>query len=297
MAEIERQLKILPTAEIAGKAWADFGEVIVCDTRGRCCRRRMTIASEHVQVMTRDPDWFLNQMTNYGALFLGPRTNVAFGDKVIGTNHTLPTNKAARYTGGLWVGKFLEDLHVPARDDGRRQRRDRRILLAPVPYGELRGHGEQANIRVRRYGERPERAVVRAGAGVAGVSRDATAGIRRLSSRWQARPRHRRRPRPGTGGGRGTAPGWCRGHPGRPVRGRAGGRLRRHSCARRQRRLHGAGRHGPLGRRARDQQPPPVPDPRQQRGHEPPQTADRNARRRHRRGLCAEREGDLLRLP
>src|SRR6201988_3074526 len=108
MAEIERLLKILPTAETAGKAWADLGEVIVCDDEAEMVREADRIASEHVEVMTRDPDYFLNNMVNYGSLFLGPRTNVAYGDKVIGTNHTLPTKKAARYTGGLWVGKFLK---------------------------------------------------------------------------------------------------------------------------------------------------------------------------------------------
>jgi sulfopropanediol 3-dehydrogenase len=108
MAEIERLLKILPTGAIAAKAWEDYGEVIVCASEEEMVREADFIASEHVQVMTRDPDYFLNNMTNYGALFLGPRTNVAYGDKVIGTNHTLPTKKAARYTGGLWVGKFLK---------------------------------------------------------------------------------------------------------------------------------------------------------------------------------------------
>src|SRR6478736_1657423 len=108
MNEIERLLKILPTADAAGKAWADCGEVIVCDSEAEMVQEADRIASEHVQVMTRDPDYFLNNMTNYGSLFLGSRTNVAYGDKVIGTNHTLPTKKAARYTGGLWVGKFLK---------------------------------------------------------------------------------------------------------------------------------------------------------------------------------------------
>src|SRR5207342_1265189 len=108
MQEVERLLKILPTADAAGKAWEDFGEVIVCDDEAEMVREADRIASEHVQVMTKDVDYFLANMTNYGSLFLGPRTNVAYGDKVIGTNHTLPTKKAARYTGGLWVGKFLK---------------------------------------------------------------------------------------------------------------------------------------------------------------------------------------------
>jgi sulfopropanediol 3-dehydrogenase len=154
MAEIERLLKILPTAAIAAKAWEDYGEVIVCDDEDEMVREADRIASEHVQVMTRDPDVFLKKMTNYGALFLGPRTNVAYGDKVIGTNHTLPTMKAARYTGGLWVGKFLKTVTY------------QRVLTdqASAMIGEycsrlcmlegFAGHAEQANIRVRRYGGR-----------------------------------------------------------------------------------------------------------------------------------------------
>src|SRR5207244_11986827 len=106
--EIERLRAMLPTADAAGKAWADFGEVIVCADADEMVREADRVASEHVQVMTKDPDYFLANMKNYGSLFLGPRTNVAYGDKVIGTNHTLPTRKAARYTGGLWVGKFLK---------------------------------------------------------------------------------------------------------------------------------------------------------------------------------------------
>src|SRR5262249_54035928 len=103
MAEGERVLKNLPSAGLARKAWADFGEVIVCDDEAEMVREADRVASEHVQVMTRDPDYFLANMKNFGSLFLGARTNVAYGDKVIGTNHTLPTKKAARYTGGLWV--------------------------------------------------------------------------------------------------------------------------------------------------------------------------------------------------
>jgi sulfopropanediol 3-dehydrogenase len=154
MAEIERLLKILPTAAIAAKAWQDYGEVIVCDSEDEMVAEADRIASEHVQVMTRDPDYFLRKMTNYGALFLGPRTNVAYGDKVIGTNHTLPTMKAARYTGGLWVGKFLKTVTY------------QRVLTdeASTMIGEycsrlcmlegFAGHAEQANVRVRRYGGR-----------------------------------------------------------------------------------------------------------------------------------------------
>jgi sulfopropanediol 3-dehydrogenase len=154
MAEIERLLQILPTADIARKAWETYGEVIVADTYEEMVKIADEIASEHVQVMTADPDYFLNNMTNYGALFLGARTNVSFGDKVIGTNHTLPTKKAARYTGGLWVGKFLKTCTY------------QRVLTdeASAIIGEycsrlcalegFAGHGEQANIRVRRYGHR-----------------------------------------------------------------------------------------------------------------------------------------------
>ena len=108
MDAVERQLKWLPTAEIAGKAWKDYGQVIVCESYEEMVQVADEIASEHVQVMTRDPYYFLQNMTNYGALFLGQETNVSYGDKVIGTNHTLPTMKAARYTGGLWVGKLLK---------------------------------------------------------------------------------------------------------------------------------------------------------------------------------------------
>src|SRR2546423_4564960 len=154
MHEIERLLAILPTADAAGKAWADFGEVIVCESGEEMVREADRVASEHVQVMTRDPDVFLSRMTNYGSLFLGPRTNVAYGDKVIGTNHTLPTKKAARYTGGLWVGKFLKTCTY------------QKVLTdeASAMIGEycsrlcmlegFTGHAEQANVRVRRYGGR-----------------------------------------------------------------------------------------------------------------------------------------------
>jgi sulfopropanediol 3-dehydrogenase len=154
MREVERLLTILPTADIARRAWESFGEVIIADDDAEMVKIADEIASEHVQVMTRDPDYFLKHMTNYGALFLGARTNVSYGDKVIGTNHTLPTKKAARYTGGLWVGKFLKTCTY------------QRVLTdeASTLIGEycsrlcalegFAGHGEQANIRVRRYGGR-----------------------------------------------------------------------------------------------------------------------------------------------
>src|SRR3981081_3780821 len=154
MAEIERLLKILPTAAIAAKAWEDYGEVIVCDHEDEMVREADRSAAEHVQVMTRDPDTFLKKMTNYGALFLGPRTNVAYGDKVIGTNHTLPTMKAARYTGGLWVGKFLKTCTY------QKVLTDEASAIVGGYCSRLcalegfLGHAEQANVRVRRYGRR-----------------------------------------------------------------------------------------------------------------------------------------------
>jgi len=150
--EVERILKILPTADTAGVSWRDYGEVILCESYDEMLKTANDIASEHVQVMTDRDDWFLEKMTSYGALFLGARTNVSNGDKVIGTNHTLPTKKAGRYTGGLWVGKFLKTHSY------------QRILTdeAAVMIGEYGsrlcilegfiGHAEQCNLRVRRYG-------------------------------------------------------------------------------------------------------------------------------------------------
>ncbi|OPA86540.1 histidinol dehydrogenase [Pseudomonas fluorescens] len=150
-AEIERQLAILSTAPVASVAWRDYGEIILCDTVDELVQEADRIASEHVQVMTRDPLYFLEHMTNYGALFLGERTNVSYGDKVIGTNHTLPTTGTARYTGGLWVGKFIKTCTY------------QRVLTdeASVLVGEycsrlcgmegFAGHKEQADIRIRRY--------------------------------------------------------------------------------------------------------------------------------------------------
>lgn len=152
MTEIERQLKIMPTADVARGAWREYGSVIVCETLEEMVDEADNLAYEHVQVMTEDPDYFADNMTNYGALFLGPRTNVSYGDKVIGTNHTLPTKKAARYTGGLWVGKFMKTCtyqkvltnEASALVGGYCSR-----LCALEGFA---GHGEQANIRVRRYG-------------------------------------------------------------------------------------------------------------------------------------------------
>jgi len=152
MAEVERLLAILPTRETAAASWRDYGAVVLCDTYDEMLSEANFIASEHVQVMTDRDDWFLANMHSYGALFLGARTNVANGDKVIGTNHTLPTRKSGRYTGGLWVGKFLKTHSY------------QRILTdeAATLVGEYGsrlcllegfvGHAEQCNVRVRRYG-------------------------------------------------------------------------------------------------------------------------------------------------
>jgi sulfopropanediol 3-dehydrogenase len=153
-AAIEKLLSWLPTADVARVAWRNCGEIILCDTLDELVQEADRIASEHVQVLTRDPDYFLHRLTNFGALFLGHRTNVSYGDKVIGTNHTLPTMRAARYTGGLWVGKFIKTCTY------------QRVLTdeASVLVGEycsrlcelegFAGHQEQANLRVRRYGRK-----------------------------------------------------------------------------------------------------------------------------------------------
>jgi len=150
LTEIDKQLKTLATAEVAGQAWRDYGQIILCDSEEEMLAEADRIASEHVQVMTRDPEYFLENMTNYGALFLGPETNVAYGDKVIGTNHTLPTKLAARYTGGLWVGKFIKTCTF-----------QRVTPQASATIGEycsrlcelegFAGHKAQADIRVTRY--------------------------------------------------------------------------------------------------------------------------------------------------
>jgi len=151
LKEIERQLKYLPTADMASMSWKDYGQVIVVDTEEELIREADRIASEHVQVMTKNPRKFLDKMTNYGALFLGERTNVAFGDKVIGTNHTLPTKEAARYTGGLWVGKFLKTCTY------QEIRTDEASALIGEYCSRLcaienfAGHKAQADLRVRKY--------------------------------------------------------------------------------------------------------------------------------------------------
>ncbi|HBD51962.1 MAG TPA: histidinol dehydrogenase [Alphaproteobacteria bacterium] len=152
LAEIDRLLGILPTADTASVSWHDYGEVIVCDTYDEMLQMADEIASEHVQVMTDRDDWFLEHMTCYGALFLGPRTNVANGDKVIGTNHTLPTKKAGRYTGGLWVGKFLKThSYQKVLTDAAAAEIGAYCSRLCMLEGFV-GHAEQANIRVRRYG-------------------------------------------------------------------------------------------------------------------------------------------------
>ena len=150
-AEIGRQLETLPTADLAGAAWRDYGEVILADTDDEMVQVADEIASEHVEILTRDPNYFLKNMSNYGALFLGPETNVAYGDKVIGTNHTLPTKKAGRYTGGLWVGKFIKTVTY--------QRVTEAASVVIGEYGSrlcdlegFMGHKEQCDLRVRRYG-------------------------------------------------------------------------------------------------------------------------------------------------
>ncbi len=154
LAEVERILSILPTAETARKSWEDYGEVILCDSHDEMLAVADDIASEHVQVMTDRDDWYLENMTCYGALFLGPRTNVANGDKVIGTNHTLPTKKAGRYTGGLWVGKFLKThSYQKVTTDAAAAEIGEYCSRLCMLEGFV-GHAEQANLRVRRYGGR-----------------------------------------------------------------------------------------------------------------------------------------------
>ena len=151
-SEIERILTILPTAETASVSWEEYGEVVVCDTYDEMLEVANEIASEHVQVMTNRDDWFLENMHSYGALFLGPRTNVSNGDKVIGTNHTLPTKKAGRYTGGLWVGKYLKTHSYQKITTDEAAVKIGRYCSRLCMLESFVGHAEQANIRVRRYG-------------------------------------------------------------------------------------------------------------------------------------------------
>ena len=152
LSEIDRILKILPTANTASVSWKDYGEVILCDSYEEMLNVANDIASEHVQVMTDRDDWFLANMHSYGALFLGPRTNVANGDKVIGTNHTLPTKKAGRYTGGLWVGKFLKTHSYQQITTDEAAVKIGEYCSRLCMLESFVGHAEQANIRVRRYG-------------------------------------------------------------------------------------------------------------------------------------------------
>jgi sulfopropanediol 3-dehydrogenase len=154
MAEIDRLLRILPTSETAAASWENYGDVIVCDSHEDMLHTANDMAYEHVQVMTARDDWYLENMHSYGALFLGPRTNVANGDKVIGTNHTLPTKKAGRYTGGLWVGKFLKthSYQKITSDEAAAMIGEYGSRLCMLEG--FVGHAEQCNVRVRRYGGR-----------------------------------------------------------------------------------------------------------------------------------------------
>jgi sulfopropanediol 3-dehydrogenase len=152
ISEIARILKILPTAETASVSWEEYGEIILCDSYDEMLDVANEIASEHVQVMTDRDDWFLENMHSYGALFLGPRTNVSNGDKVIGTNHTLPTKKAGRYTGGLWVGKYLKTHSYQKITTDEAAVKIGRYCSRLCMLESFVGHAEQANIRVRRYG-------------------------------------------------------------------------------------------------------------------------------------------------
>ena len=152
LREIDRQLNILSTAPIAALAWQDHGQIILCENDTEMLKVADEIASEHVQVMTRNPDYFLENMTNYGALFLGPETNVSYGDKVIGTNHTLPTKKAARYTGGLWVGKFLKTCTYQRIQTAEASAMIGEYCSRLCEIEGFAGHKEQADLRVRRYG-------------------------------------------------------------------------------------------------------------------------------------------------
>jgi len=152
-AEIERQLKTLPTAEIASVSWRDYGQIILAADLAEAVQEADRLAYEHVEIMTRNPQYFLQHMRNYGSLFLGPETNVAYGDKVIGTNHTLPTRRAARYTGGLWVGKFMKTVTYQQCTE------EASVLIGEYcsrlcAIERFWGHKEQADIRVRRYAKR-----------------------------------------------------------------------------------------------------------------------------------------------
>lgn len=156
LIEIERQLKTLPTADMASMSWKDYGQVILVDTEDELIAEADRIASEHVQVMTKNPRKFLEKMTNYGALFLGQRTNVAYGDKVIGTNHTLPTKEAARYTGGLWVGKFLKTCTYQEVKTDEASAMIGEYCSRLCAIENFAGHKAQADLRVKRYSKKHE---------------------------------------------------------------------------------------------------------------------------------------------
>ncbi|MCC7486929.1 MAG: histidinol dehydrogenase [Burkholderiales bacterium] len=152
-AEIERQLKVLPTADVAGEAWRDYGRILLVANREEAVVEADRCAVEHVEILAREPRWFLERMRNYGAMFLGPETNVAYGDKVIGTNHTLPTKGAARYTGGLWVGKFLKTVtYQQCTPEASVVIGDYCSRLCAIER--FWGHKEQADLRLRMYGGR-----------------------------------------------------------------------------------------------------------------------------------------------
>ena len=151
--EIERQLKVLPTGDVAGQAWRDYGQIIVVDSLEEAVAEADRVAAEHVEILTKEPRYFLQRMRNYGAMFLGPETNVAYGDKVIGTNHTLPTRGAARYTGGLWVGKFLKTVtYQECTPEASVVVGDYCSRLCAIER--FWGHKEQADLRLRIYGGR-----------------------------------------------------------------------------------------------------------------------------------------------
>jgi sulfopropanediol 3-dehydrogenase len=154
IAEVDRQLGRLPTAEIAGIAWRDHGEVILCADEDEIIAEADHIAAEHVEVLTRAPRRYLDRLTNYGALFLGPETNVSYGDKVIGTNHTLPTKQAARYSGGLWVGKFLKTCTYQEIKTPEASAMVGEYCSRLCAIERFWGHKEQADLRVRRYGRK-----------------------------------------------------------------------------------------------------------------------------------------------
>ena len=152
LEEIERQLEVLPTADVARVSWDDYGQVIVVDSIEEAREVADEMAYEHVEILTENPDYFLENMTNYGCLFLGPETNVAYGDKVIGTNHTLPTKGAARYTGGLWVGKFIKTVtYQKVKPEASAYIGEYAARLCQLEN--FAGHAEQALLRVRRYGD------------------------------------------------------------------------------------------------------------------------------------------------